>query len=185
MFSATPSDPVFWGPLVPSLGLICSPRGNSSYADASHPNAVAPGRRPRVTPNPALVMRDGQPLLAIGCPGGDVQTQGMLQVLLNMLHFGMTPQQSIEAPRAWSWSFPSSFTPHKYQRGRVDIESRVPESTSDELRELGHDVQVQDEWCRNGRTTHGCSVHTVVVNPANGVLIGGSDPRCAGAAVGW
>lgn len=180
LFSATPSDPAISDPIVPALGFACSGRGCQSRLDREHPSALAPGRRPRLTPSPALVMLDGSPLLALGCPGGDVQPQGMLQAFLNMVNFAMTPQHAIEAPRAWTWNFPNSFAPHPYVPGRLDIEARIPGATRKALRELGHAVHDQPDWSVNAAW-----VHTVVINPSNGILIGGSDPRAPGAAVGW
>jgi gamma-glutamyltranspeptidase / glutathione hydrolase len=180
LFSATPSDPALWDAIVPALGTICSGRGSQSRVDPEHLSAIAPGRRPRLTPSPALVMRHGEPLLALGCPGGDVQPQGMLQVLLNMIHFRMNPQEAIEAPRAWSWSYPNSFAPHAYHPGRVEVEGRIAETTRRALAALGHDVRAELAWSERASW-----VHTVVINPTNGVLVGGSDPRTAGSAVGW
>jgi gamma-glutamyltranspeptidase/glutathione hydrolase len=180
LFSATPSDPAISDPIVPALGFACSGRGCQSRVDRTHPSALAPGRRPRLTPNPALVMLDGRPLLALGCPGGDVQPQAMLQTFLNMVHFAMTPQQAIEAPRAWTWNFPNSFAPHRYVPGRLDVEARIPLETRKGLSELGHSIRDEPDW-----SVDAAWVHTVVINPSNGVLIGGSDPRAPGAAVGW
>ena len=77
------------------------------------------GRRPRLTPNPAMAVRDDGSLLVIGCPGGDMQVQAMLQVVLNAFVFGMDVQQAIDAPRYSTWSFPNSFAPHEYLPGRL------------------------------------------------------------------
>ena len=180
LFSATPSDPIFASPMVPGLGFSCSGRGSQSRLDPRHPSAVAPGKRPRLTPNPALVMRDGRPLLAFGCPGADGQTQGMLQFLLNLVHFGMNPQQAAEVPRLMSYNYPQSFAPHEYFPGRVDVEARVPAAVREELGRLGHDVRTAAEWASSMST-----LHAVVINPATGVLLGAADPRRPGAAVGW
>jgi gamma-glutamyltranspeptidase / glutathione hydrolase len=180
VFSATPSDSTFWGPVIPSLGFSVSGRGINARLEPDHPSVAAPGKRPRLTPNPALAGAGGTPFMAIGCPGGDAQTQGMLQTLLNMIHFQLNPQQAIEAPRAISWNFPDSFAPHPYKAGRLHVEERIPATTREELRRLGHDVQTIIPWCPQAS-----AVHVALVNPENGTLLGASDPRAEGQAVGW
>jgi gamma-glutamyltranspeptidase/glutathione hydrolase len=180
VFSATPSDTSMWGPVIPALGFPCSGRGVQSRLDPEHPSAVAPGRRPRLTPSPAMVAVDGRPIMGFGCPGGDVQTQGMLQVFLNLTEFGLNLQQAIEAPRVMSWNFPNSFAPHPYHPGRLDIERSIPDATRAELRELGHHGLDTDDWFSKAS-----SVHAVAVDLDNGVISAGADPRAEGAAVAW
>lgn len=171
-FSATPSDGTFNGPIVPGLGLIASGRGSQSRPDPAHPSGVWPGKRPRLTPNPALVvLRDGG-VMPFGTPGGDVQIQAMLQVLLNHLHFGMDLQDAIEAPRVASYAFPSSFAPYDYFPGRLAVEGRVPEGTRAALRSLGHEVTDWPDW-----TWLAGSVEAVRSDPAAGTRIAGADPR--------
>jgi len=99
LFSATPSDGSYGSPVVPGIGLIPSNRGSQSRPDPRHPSGVAPGKRPRLTPNPALAIKGRDQFLPFGTPGGDVQTQAMLQVLLNLFVFGHEVQSAIEAPR--------------------------------------------------------------------------------------
>jgi gamma-glutamyltranspeptidase/glutathione hydrolase len=178
VFSATPSDSEFWGPVIPSLGFSPSGRGVQSRTDQHHPSSASPGKRPRLTPNPALLARDGVPLMAFGCPGGDAQVQGMLQTLLNLLDFEMHVQQAIEAPRMTSWNFPNSFHPHSYHPARMDVESRIGAEVTRELVELGHDVRPVAAFADTSS-----AVHVAAVNPANGVLLAGSDPRAEGSAV--
>src|SRR5690606_31631939 len=116
-FSATPSDTFttyLSPPIVPGIGLPLSGRGRQSRLDPRHPAAIAPWKRPRLTPNPAIVMKDGKPFMAIGSPGGDTQPQSMLQVFLNIVEFGMDPQTAVEAPRFITYSHPNSFYPHQY-----------------------------------------------------------------------
>src|SRR5579862_2917775 len=140
IFSATPSDSALLTAVVPSLGFACSWRGVQSRLDQNHPAAIAPGRRPRLTPNPTMLGVDGVPMVAIGCPGGDIQPQGMLQTILNAWDFGMNLQQSVEAPRIASWNFPNSFAPHTYDPGRLDVEARIAADTRENLRRRGHAV---------------------------------------------
>ena len=116
-----------------------SSRGSQSWADPTHASSVAPGKRPRLTPSPALaILPDGSPM-PLGTPGGDVQAQAVLQVFLNMTVFEMNPQQAVEAPRFASYSFPDSFEPHSYSPGVLHVESRVPQSVRNGLAARGHD----------------------------------------------
>jgi hypothetical protein len=91
-FSCTPSDGSNNTPIIPGVGILCSGRGTQSWADPTHPCSVAPGKRPRLTPNPALALKGGKAFMPFGTPGGDVQPQAMLQVFLNINVFGMDPQ---------------------------------------------------------------------------------------------
>jgi gamma-glutamyltranspeptidase/glutathione hydrolase len=171
-FSATPSDGSWNVPIVPGTGLVVSGRGTQNRPDPSHPAGVAPGKRPRLTPNPALVVtRDGG-LMPFGTPGGDVQIQAMLQVMLNILHFGMEVQEAIEAPRVASYSFPSSFAPYEYFPGRLAVESRIPAEVRDALAARGHEVK---PW--PGMTWLAGSVEVVLSDPASGLIHAGADPR--------
>src|SRR5690606_10661756 len=95
-FSATPSDHVCGAPLVSGLGIIVSHRGAQLWLDSAHPSAMAPGKRPRLTPNPAMVVRNGEPIIAFGSPGEDMQTQAMVQFLTHRLDFGLDLQSAIE-----------------------------------------------------------------------------------------
>ena len=124
-FSATPSDGSGNVPVVPGLGITPSGRGSQSRPDPRHPAGVAPGKRPRLTPNPAMVVTEAGGVMPFGTPGGDVQTQAMLQVLLNIFQHGMEVQDAIEAPRVASYSFPSSFAPFEYFPGRLAVEGRI------------------------------------------------------------
>jgi gamma-glutamyltranspeptidase len=109
--SATPSDGSWRSPVIPGLGIVPSARGTQSRPDPRHPSGVAPGKRPRLTPNPAIAVRDDGSVVPFGAPGGDVQVQAMLQVFLNAFHFGMDIQEAIEQPRFATFSFPNSFAP--------------------------------------------------------------------------
>ena len=145
-FSATPSDTLESGPLVPGLGIVISPRGHQSRLDPSHPAVLAPGKRPRLTPAPAIALAADGRAWAFGSPGGDVILQAMLQAFLNVVEFGMTPQQAVEAPRVASYSFPNSFSPHTEPQGRLNVEARIPDDVRRELAARGHDVVVWPEW---------------------------------------
>ncbi|MBL6455126.1 gamma-glutamyltransferase [Belnapia sp. T6] len=171
-FSATPSDGSWNSPVVPGLGLIPSNRGSQSRPDPRHPCGVAPGKRPRLTPNPAMVVTAKGGVMPFGTPGGDVQIQAMLQVMVNILHFGMELQEAIEAPRIASYSFPSSFAPFDYFPGRLAVEDGIPQSTRDALAARGHEVK---DW--KHRTWLAGTVEVVKSDPASGLIAAGADPR--------
>ena len=105
-FSATPSDPGVDSPVIPGRGMRGLAAGLAGLARAGTPERGGPGKRPRLTPAPAMVLRDGRAFMPFGTPGGDVQQQAMLQVLLNITAHGMAPQQAVEAPRVATRSFP-------------------------------------------------------------------------------
>jgi gamma-glutamyltranspeptidase/glutathione hydrolase len=179
-FSATPSDGVGSVPVVPGLGFIVSGRGVQSWLDAEHPSAVAPGKRPRLTPNPGLIMKDGRLFAPYGTPGNDVQPQAMVQLAVNLIDFGLDPQTAIEAPRVASYGFPQSTHPHPYLPGRVRAEGRLPEAVLAELARRGHTVERWPEW-----SALAGSLCTIVVDERNGTLTGGADPRRVAYAMGW
>jgi gamma-glutamyltranspeptidase/glutathione hydrolase len=178
-FSATPSDPNVDSPVVPGVGCVVSPRGSQGWLVPGHPSEVAPGKRPRLTPAPAMAFRDGRLFMPFGTPGGDVQQQAMLQVFLNITAHGMSPQQAVEAPRVATRSFPDSFWPHPDFPGRLDCERGVSAGARAALAELGHLVEERPDgdW-RSG------AVCAVVVG-ADGTLMGAADPRRGAHAIGW
>jgi gamma-glutamyltranspeptidase/glutathione hydrolase len=179
VFAATPSDGSYNAPVVPELGIIPSPRGSQSWGDPDHPSGVAPGKRPRLTPSPAIAIQSGKMKMPFGTPGGDVQTQAMLQVFLNIHVFGMEVQEAVEAPRGASYSYPGSFEPHAYHPGLLNLESRIERSTGEALGRLGHKIGWWSDW-----TWLAGAVCTVVADEQSGVLKGGADPRRPSYAVG-
>lgn len=140
IFSATPSDPSYDSVVIPETGLSVSSRGSQSRAIPGHLNALAPGKRPRLTPNPILALRDGKPWMAMGTPGGDVQVQAMLQVLLNMLDLGMTPEEAVRAPRVATYAFPGSFAPHDIHPNQVLYEEDLAQDQKNDLSFRGHEL---------------------------------------------
>ena len=180
-FSCTPSDGVMRkSPVIPGTGLVPSGRGNQSRTDPAHPACVAPGKRPRLTPNPALAVRPGKEVMPFGTPGGDHQTQGMLQAFLNMHVFGMHPQEALEAPRFSSESFPSSFAPHPYRPGLLNLEEKIDEAVGAGLAALGHRVRrlPHTDWSQWGVCAIRADVET-------GIFYGAADSRRTCYAVGW
>ena len=180
VMSVTPSDSSWDGPVIPGLGFVPSTRGSQSFANPEHASCPAPGKRPRLTPNPALARRGKTWFMPFGSPGGDLQPQAMLQVFLNHTVFGMSIQEAIDAPRFVTHSFPGSFEPHPYYRGRLDLERGVGASTGEALAAMGHGVQ----WLPDiSMATAG--VCAIVSDRDAGILYGGADPRRAARAMGW
>jgi gamma-glutamyltranspeptidase/glutathione hydrolase len=179
-FSATPSDGAINGPVIPGTGIAPSSRGMQSWTDPAHPACLAPGKRPRLTPNPSIAMRDGKWIMPFGTPGNDVQPQAMLQVFLNMVVFGMTPQQAIEQPRFASSSFPSSSDPHSYTPRRMSMERRFTDETAQALGAMGHNVN----WWREWEWRAGC-VCAIMHDRETGMMEGGADVRRPGGVRGW
>ncbi len=180
VFSATPSDGCLGAPITPGLGVTISTRGSQSWAVEGHASAIAPGKRPRLTPCPAMVFKHGKPFMPLGTPGGDVQCQAMLQVFLNVALFGMSPQAAIEAPRFATYSYPGSFEPHDYLPDEVRIERRLATQVGDELAKKGHKVVPWPDWSwRAG------GVCAITIDSDSGVLAAGADPRRMSYAIGW
>jgi gamma-glutamyltranspeptidase/glutathione hydrolase len=177
-FSATPSDGASTAPVIPGTGVVPSLRGLQSRPDPAHPSGVAPGKRPRLTPNPAIAVRDDGSVLPFGCPGGDAQVQAMLQFLLNAFHFGMDLQEAINAPRFATWSFPNSFAPFDYLPGRLSLEARFDGSVVDDLERRGHRIQ---QW--PAFTREAAAVEAILLDRSSGFLHAGADPRQPAAAI--
>jgi gamma-glutamyltranspeptidase/glutathione hydrolase len=155
-----------------------STRGMQGRLDADHPCVVEPGKRPRLTPTPALALRDGEFAMAWGTPGGDVQCASMLQVFLNVTQFGMEMQSAIEAPRVATFNFPNSFAPNKYLPGRLCVEQGVGAETIAALSALGHDVQVWPE-----RSWSAGAICAIARDTGTNMLHAGADPRRAAYAM--
>ncbi len=179
MFSATPSDTSADTVVIPGTGICPSSRGSQSRGTRTSINALAPGKRPRLTPNPAMAIKDGKPLMAFGTPGGDVQIQVMAQVFMNTYVFGMDIQSAIEAPRFATYSFPSSFAPNTYHPGLLMMEQSIPDDVFEDLTARGHKTERWPDaiWKAGG-------VLAVQQNPATGTKMAGADPRRAGTASG-
>jgi len=145
--SATPSGG--WlqsSPVIPALGFCLGTRGQMFTLTPGLPATIAPGKRPRTTLTPTLALREGEPYLAFGTPGGDQQDQWTLAFFLNHAVFGMNLQQAIDFPAFHSAHMPSSFYPRESHPLRLDVEERVGPAVVDELRRRGHDVHVQPPW---------------------------------------
>jgi gamma-glutamyltranspeptidase / glutathione hydrolase len=178
LVAATPSGGwLHSSPVIASLGFPLGTRAQMFTLEEGHPNSLAPRKRPRTTLSPSLALRDGEPYMAFGTPGGDQQDQWSLAFLLAHVHFGLNLQAAIEAPAFHTTHFPSSFYPREAFPGRVHVEGRCPPEVVDDLRRRGHEVQVEDDWAL-GRMS-------AVARGADGTLRGAAGPRrMQGYAVG-
>jgi gamma-glutamyltranspeptidase/glutathione hydrolase len=169
LVSATPSGG--WlqsSPVIPALGWPLGTRAQMFWLEAGLPASLAPGRRPRTTLSPTIALRDGEPALAIGTPGGDQQDQWSLHAFLRHVVFGDDLQAAIDAPSFHTDHFPSSFFPREAVPRALALESRWGEDVAEELRRRGHDVTVTDPWSL-GRVS--------AVAREDGVLKAGANPR--------
>jgi gamma-glutamyltranspeptidase/glutathione hydrolase len=162
------------GMVVPGYGIELHNRGCYFSLDPTHPNAVAPRKRPLHTLIPSMAFRDGRPAIVFGTQGGDGQPQIHQQVYAGLIDFGLDVQAAIEVPR-WIHGRGQPGDPP----GLV-MENRFPEATVQRLRDMGHDVTLIGGWM--GMTGH---AQGIVIDPATGLMAGGADPRADGAAVGW
>jgi gamma-glutamyltranspeptidase/glutathione hydrolase len=153
MISATPSGG--WlqsSPVIPELGFGLGTRGQMFWLEENHPASLKPGKRPRTTLSPTLALRDDEPYLAWGSPGGDQQDQWTTQFFLRHVHGGLNLQEAIDAPAWHSEHFPISFWPRTARPGVLVIECRVPVESRKELEKRGHVVEVGPAWSE-GRLT--------------------------------
>ena len=180
IFSCTPSEGAKSGPIIPGTGLALCLRGSQSKLEAGHPAALGPGKRPRLTPAPALVLKDGQPLMALGGYGGDHIPQGTLQVFLNAVEFGLDPQEAVEEPRFYTYNFPNSSFPATYLPGMMRAEGRISPEVLEALRQRGHTVERLPDWWEGS-----CLYGMIICQPQSGVLQGGADPRGEAYVVGY
>ncbi|MBG6215921.1 gamma-glutamyltranspeptidase/glutathione hydrolase [Arthrobacter sp. CAN_A6] len=179
MVSAMPSGGwLHSSPIIPELGFPLGTRLQMAWLEDGLPNTLAPGKRPRTTLSPTLVMKGSEPVMAFGSPGGDQQDQWQLHFFLNCILGGMNLQEAIDAPAFNSTHFPSSFYPHEHQLGVVLIEQRVGDDILAELSSRGHRVGRAGDW-EIGRL---CAVSR---DPDTGMLRAGANPRgMQGYAVG-
>ena len=160
-------------------GILLNNRMTYWHLDADHPNCLMPGKRVRHTMNPVIVTREGKPFLVCGTPGADTQVQTNLQLLTHVIDFGMNPQEAVEAPRWRSLQNPMESTiPHTCD-DLLQLEARFAAEVREGLAQKGHELDILGDWDGPG------SAQMLLMHPDSGALIGGSDPRRDGYAVGW
>jgi gamma-glutamyltranspeptidase/glutathione hydrolase len=178
LVSATPS--AGWlqsSPAIPELGFCLGTRCQMFWLDESLPNGLQPGKRPRTTLSPALVLRDGKAWMSFGTPGGEQQDQWQSIMLLRMLHHGMNIQEAIDAPSFHSEHWISSFWPRGAKPGKLVIEGRYAPEVLAALKARGHQAEAGGDWTE-GRLT-GARLE------ADGTIRAGANPRgMQGYAVG-
>jgi gamma-glutamyltranspeptidase/glutathione hydrolase len=173
MVSATPSGG--WlqsSPVIPALGFCLGTRLQISWLDENSPSSLAPGKRPRSTLSPTLSLRDGEPYMAFGTPGGDGQDQWSAQLLLHHVHHDMNLQEAIDCPEFSTGHAPSSFYPRAADPGSLTLEGRMPVATQRALAERGHRVNLGETWS-GGRLT-ACARE---ITEDGVVLKAGANPR--------
>ncbi len=173
MVSATPSGG--WlqsSPAIEELGFCLGTRLQMTWLEPGTPSTLTPGKRPRTTLTPTLVLRDGRAVAALGSPGGDQQDQWQLPYLLRTIVGGYTPQQAIDAPAFHTTSMPGSFWPRTWEPGGAVVEDRVGEDVLTGLERRGHVLTRAGGWSL-GRL---CAVAR---DPETGVLQAAANPRGA------
>ena len=140
-------------------------------------NVIQPGQRPRVTLTPTLALRDGAPFLSFAVQGGDSQDQNLLQFFLNVVEFGMTVQQAVEAPNINSYQLRASFGDHESRPGRLLVASSTPDSVRAELQKMGYTLEFQ-------RLTSG-PINAIFFDHAHGTFWGGSSNFGEDYGIAW
>ena len=168
------------GLVVPGTGVSLQNRAALFVLDADHPNALAPNKRPYQTIIPAMTIRDGELHASLGVMGGYMQPQGHFQMLVNLVDLQMSPQMALDMPR-WQLAGPSAGMGAQEEGGLVQMEEGWSFGLLAELARRGHRVVPVDGFSRIGFG----GGQIILRDPATGVLMGGSDPRKDGCAVGW
>ncbi|TMM39807.1 MAG: gamma-glutamyltransferase family protein [Actinobacteria bacterium] len=157
-------------PVVPGLGFPLGTRAQTMWLVEGHPNSLAPGKRPRTTLSPTVVLRDGAPFLAMGTPGGDQQDQWTLQTFLAVAEFGLDLQAATELPAFHIDHFPQSFAPRASRPGLVAIEQSFDPAVLSGLRDKGHRIDAVPAHSLG-------KVCAVGVDPVHGFLRAAAGPR--------
>lgn len=180
VFSMTESDGHVDSPMIPGWGFGLGGRMGQFNLDPDLANVMAPKKRPRNTNSPVLLMRDGAPFMGLSTPGGDQQMQALLQVILNVIVWEMSPESALDQPRFGSYNFPATGSEINDNPAKLKLEDRIPQETAATLSSLGHDVESWGLW--NWRA----GAPTVTYGEARtGILIAAGDVRRETAAVAY
>ena len=178
VFSATPSGAWLPSVIAGDTGIPLTERAQSFLLVPGHPNELAGGKRPRVTLSPTLVTKSGKMFAALSTPGGDNQDQSLLQVLLDVIDFGMNPEMAVEAPRFQTRHLVSSFDNHAMNPGDLLLDERISTSVMTELAERRHRVSTRPKW------SSGAAPVMIRLTP-EGVFEAGADPYAYRASGAW
>jgi gamma-glutamyltranspeptidase/glutathione hydrolase len=160
-------------------GIGLSQRGQMFVLDRrENPfNVIEPGKRPRVTLTPTLVLKDGRPYLAAAIQGGDTQDQNLLQFFLDVVEFGFDVQEAAEAPNITSYQMRSSFGDHAARPGHLTLDTRTPDWVRDRLRQMGYTLDFAER--NSGPMT------AILFDQAHGTMRGGASNQGDDYGVGW
>jgi gamma-glutamyltranspeptidase/glutathione hydrolase len=178
MFAATPSGAALPAVIAGDTGIPLTQRAQSFFLIKGHPNELAGGKRPRITLSPTIVTKDGKPVMTLATPGGDNQDQALLQILLNVIEFGMNMEAAIEAPRFQTRHLVSSFDNHAMYRGDLGLDERISPLVQADLVERGHKATTKSRW--------NSGAHPVAIRVLpNGAIEAGADPYGYRVAHAW
>ena len=179
LVAVTPSGGWIPATIAGRTGIGLSQRAQSFVLDPTENpfNVIEPGKRPRVTLTPSLALRDGKPWLAFAVQGGDTQDQNLLQFFLNVVEFGMTPQEAAEAANFNSYQMKASFDLHESQPGRLVLNASMPQWVRRELALRGYTMESEQR-------TSG-PINAILVDPENGSFWGGSSNHGEDYGIGW
>lgn len=165
VIAITPSG---WGPLAGKTGIWTSSRLVSSNIWKGHPNCIQPGKRPRMTLTPSLVLKDGKPVLAVSVAGGDTQDQGSLQIITNYIDFGRPAAELVSTPRYCTDHLVGSFSQPPPKLGSLTMGTKTDSKVVEDLKSRGHRIELDDFW--QMRTV-------IVIDPETSLLHGAGDPE--------
>jgi gamma-glutamyltranspeptidase/glutathione hydrolase len=177
--SVTPSGGWIPAVIAGHTGVGLSQRAQSFVTDAKENpfNVIEPGKHPRVTLTPTLALKNGKPYLAFAVQGGDSQDQNLLQFFLNVVEFGMTVQEAVEAPNMNSFQMRSSFGEHETRPGRILLADSIPAWTRLELRKMGYELTFEER-------TSG-PINAIMLDVKHGTMWGGSSNHGEDYGIAW
>jgi gamma-glutamyltranspeptidase/glutathione hydrolase len=155
------------GIVIPHRGIALNDRGCSFSLDPKHANTLKPGKKPYHTIIPGFLMKDGEAVGPFGVMGGFMQPQGHVQVMMNLIDFGLNPQEALDAPR-WQWTGGK----------KVEIEAGFGSEVAEALRARGHEITVKEDFTSFGRGQ-------MILRNKDGVLAGATEPRADGTVAAW
>ncbi len=152
---------------VPGTGILLNNRGKNFSLDSEHDNCLAPGKKPYHTIIPGFLLKDGEPVGPFGVMGAFMQPQGQVQVVNNLIDFGLNPQEALDAPR-WQWTGGET----------VEVEASFDKEIVEDLRRRGHDIKVMEDFTSFGRGQ-------MIVRQPDGVYAAATEPRTDGVVAAW